>query len=152
MNMILYSSLSSLIAIIALGSFSCARNFRLASTVSALALAGLAVAPASAGAIETPSEELTFSTPAYYDAGIHSSIAVHSSSLVLEFHKSPHSTDIWYRFGSISNDGVSWGAATHAGFWGYWPSVAISKEGYVIAVHSDFPTRLWSTLERKADS
>jgi len=60
--MILYSSLSSLISIIALGSFSCARNLRLASTVSALALAGLAIAPASAGAIETPSEELTFST------------------------------------------------------------------------------------------
>jgi hypothetical protein len=87
---------------------------------------------------EASDKYLQFSQPAYFERGDKTSVAVHSSGLVVEFHKN----DLWptsplYRIGSIDGNAVSWGPARYANiFAGGWPTVALSKEGYVIYVDS----------------
>jgi Phosphatidylinositol-specific phospholipase C, X domain len=72
-----------------------------------------------------------------YDTGVQTSNALHSSGLVLEFHKSQANSGIWYRVGKLLGTTVKWGNTQAAGTNGYWPAVAISKEGYVIVVYSN---------------
>jgi hypothetical protein len=68
------------------------------------------------------------------------SVALHSSGLILEFHRSQNSDEMWYRWGKLvapDMTNVTWGASRNIGVRGFWPAVALTKEGYVIEVHSD---------------
>jgi hypothetical protein len=80
-----------------------------------------------------------FGSVAKYDDGIKPEVAGHSSGLVLEFHQTngPFDTSLWYRLGTPDGTSVRWGGSQKSGTSGYWPGVAISKEGYVIVVHSN---------------
>jgi hypothetical protein len=92
----------------------------------------------SAYAAVAPADcNLEFGHLIQYDNGEQTSVAVNASGLVLEFHKSQNNAGIWYHFGKVEGASVTWGRSQHAGADGYWPAVAISKEGYVIAVHSN---------------
>jgi len=73
-----------------------------------------------------------------YAYGLRESVAVHSSGLILEFHESQLVNEsILYRLGQFAGTGVIWSESHASGANGYWPTVAISKEGYVIMVHSN---------------
>lgn len=94
------------------------------------------VASASGVAAGDSSNWLRFNPAADYDEGKETSIAAHTSGLVVEFHKSGNNSGIWYRVGKLDSTNVMWGGSQFAGVNGSWPTVAISKEGYVVAVHS----------------
>jgi hypothetical protein len=68
------------------------------------------------------------------------------SGLVLEFHREQHGeTSFWYRLGQLTGTDVTWNNySIGAGVKGYWPAVAVTKEGYVILV--------WSNLRARAAS
>jgi hypothetical protein len=100
---------------------------------------GLATTAPSGVAVETSGCDLQFSPFDVVDDGVESSIAVNSSGLALEFHRSQNNTGIWYRVGkqdSLNKNSIVWGKSQSADANGYWPAVALSKEGYVIQVHS----------------
>jgi hypothetical protein len=81
-----------------------------------------------------------------YDTGYDTSVTMHASGLIVEVHSSPQSPfnprDLWYHIGKLNPaSGVSWGPShrfavgtqdTHFNE----PSVAITKEGYVVIVYS----------------
>jgi hypothetical protein len=108
-------------------------NSKVSGGLSTTAPSGVAVAPSGC--------DLKFNPFDLVDDGIESSIALHSSGLALEFHRSPHNERIWYRVGKQfpqNKNYIVWGNSQWAsGAYGYWPTVALSKEGYVIEVHSD---------------
>jgi hypothetical protein len=80
------------------------------------------------------------------DRGVQTSNALHPSGLVVEFHKSQNNSGIWYHIGRLGGTSVSWGASQKSGASGYWPTVAISQEGYVILVYSNNLARSGSEL------
>jgi hypothetical protein len=90
----------------------------------------------SASAAEA--QTLKWSLAHRYDRGEERSLAVHPSGLVLEAHKTDvlGGRGLWYRVGSLSETGVTWGQSQSFPREGHWPNVAISKEGYVIFVWS----------------
>jgi hypothetical protein len=110
------------------------------ATASNQVSGGISTTPTAGVAAETSGCDLKFNPSHLYDAGIQSSIALHSSGLALEFHRSDFDAALWYRVGKQSqsnkND-IDWGNGRSAAASGYWPAVALSKEGYVIEVHSD---------------
>src|SRR5271169_4416953 len=73
---------------------------------------GLSTTAPSGVAVETGGCQLTLSHFKLYDSGKQSSIALHSSGLVLEFHQAQNSGGLWYRVGKQSpedkND-ILWG-------------------------------------------
>jgi hypothetical protein len=73
-----------------------------------------------------------------YDKGAQTSVALHTSGLVVEFHKASgqFNTGIWFHVGKLSGTSINWGVSQGFGANGYWPTVAISKEGHVIVVYS----------------
>jgi hypothetical protein len=96
---------------------------------------GIATTAPSGVAVETdvPPSDL-------YDQGIQSSIALHSSGLALEFHRSQNNFGIWYRVGKqlpLNKNYIAWGNSQNLDQSGAWPAVALSKEGYVIVVYSN---------------
>jgi hypothetical protein len=100
----------------------------------------ISTTPTSGVAVATSGCNLEFNSFDRYDEGTQSSIALHSSRLALEFHQSENNESIWYRVGNqfpLSRDYIAWGDSQSSGAYGYWPAVALSKEGYVIEVHSD---------------
>jgi hypothetical protein len=102
---------------------------------------GIATTATSGVAVESSGCDLQFNPFDLYDYGTQSSIALHSSGLALEFHRSPNDHTIWYRVGKqipLNQNYILWANSQRAsGAYGYWPAVALSKEGYVIEVHSD---------------
>jgi hypothetical protein len=79
-----------------------------------------------------------------YDDGVQTSVAAHSSGLILEFHK-PGAVQpgaMWYRVGSFEETGVTWGGSHLIDAAGDWPAAVISKEGYVLLVYSK-PLGTW---------
>jgi hypothetical protein len=76
------------------------------------------------------------------------SVAAHPSGLFLEFHRTQNPVDrkIWYHVGMFDGTTVTWGRSQFSGAEGSWPSVALSKEGYVIVVHSNKVTKSGSDL------
>jgi hypothetical protein len=84
--------------------------------------------------------DLQFGSSLRYDNGVDTSVALHSSGLILEFHRSQNTDSIWYRLGKLvppDVNNVTWGGSHNVGVDGFWPAVALTKEGYVIEVHSD---------------
>jgi hypothetical protein len=101
---------------------------------------GISTTPASGIAVETSGCDLKFNPSDLYDDGVESSIALHSSGLALEFHRAKYDDTIWYRVGKqspLDKHYIVWGHGQSVGKSGAWPTVALSKEGYVIVVHSD---------------
>jgi hypothetical protein len=101
---------------------------------------GISTTATSGVAIEKSGCDLEFNPSSLYDYGVQSSIALHSSGLALEFHRAQMDGRIFYRVGKqspLNKNEIVWGNSQSANAYGYWPAVAISKEGYVIAVHSD---------------
>jgi hypothetical protein len=104
---------------------------------------GISTTPTSAVTAEIAGcdlKYLKYNPSALFDSGVPGSIALHSSGLVLEFHNSPYDKAMWYRVGKqspLNKNHVVWGNSQSVGRAGSWPAVALSKEGYVIAVYSD---------------
>jgi hypothetical protein len=76
-----------------------------------------------------------------YDYGQQSSVAiVPSSNYVVEFHKSQNNDTMWYSTGKITGTGgntyVYFSDSHSTDTNGYWPTVTVTKEGYVILVYS----------------
>jgi len=71
--------------------------------------------------------------------GIQPSVAAHASGLVLEFHNTENRLDtkLWYHVGKRHGNSITWGSSQYSDANGTWPTVTLSKEGYVIMVHSN---------------
>lgn len=72
-----------------------------------------------------------------YDAGAQTSVSLASTNLVLEFHKSQSNSGIWYHVGKLDGTNVVWGGSQGAGLNGYWPTVIMNQQGYVVVVWSN---------------
>jgi hypothetical protein len=109
-----------------------------------LYIPGVALASASGSNSTFEAAALTDCAPQFgpdeqYDTGAQTDVAAHPSGLVVEFHKShpTHTDQIWYKVGKFDGEKMTWGESKLMGETGYWPAVALSKEGYVIVVHAD---------------
>src|SRR5271165_524166 len=80
---------------------------------------------------------LEFDSPVFFGNGLQSSLAANSSGLVLQFNRGPTDDEIWYNVGKLGMTHLVWGAQQYSGVRGHWPSVALSKEGYVLVVYND---------------
>jgi hypothetical protein len=102
---------------------------------------GISTTPKARVAVETSGCDLQFKPFDLVADGEQNSIALHSSGLALEFHRQPMGDGIWYRVGKQNPQNkyyIVWGHDQRdSGAHGYWPTVALSKDGYVIEVHSD---------------
>jgi hypothetical protein len=93
--------------------------------------------------------DLNFDVSSKFDYGVGGSVAINANRFFVEFHtsESAFSSDIWYRFGKIDGTSVSWGRSQYSGFSGYWPTVAISREGYILVVFSTKVNKSGSELQ-----
>jgi len=85
-----------------------------------------------------PACDPAFGDAIEYDTGEQTTLAGNSSGLFIEFHKTESLSDytIWYHLGR-SNGGMLWGGSQISGVSGFWPTAAISSDGYVILVYSE---------------
>jgi hypothetical protein len=94
--------------------------------------------------------ELRFKEPLIISRGEQSSVALHSAGLVVSVFRGRNPDGslgpIQYRIGKIAGSNVAWGAIQSTASFGYWPAVAISKEGYVIIVSGDKATKKGAEL------
>jgi len=118
------------------------------SALSAFVIA-LGFNPASGNAWECVDPK--FGSVSKLGGGIQSSVAAHASGLVLEFHKTEDRVmkNIWYHVGKRNGSSVTWGPSQDPGVNGYWPTVTISKEGYVIMAYSHISSKKGSDLYYK---
>jgi hypothetical protein len=94
------------------------------------------------------SQTLAWSSAQQYDQGVETSLAALPTGLVLEAHQT-HSfggNDLWYHLGSLHGSSLTWEGSQLFPWRGFWPNVAISKEGYVIFVYSSRPGKSSSDL------
>jgi hypothetical protein len=94
--------------------------------------------------------DVQFGLSTQFDRGTEASVALNSSNWVVETHKSPENTDLWYRLGKLNGNIVTWGNSQRIGVGGHWPAVVLSKQGYVIEVHSDQKDRDGATMYYEA--
>ena len=86
--------------------------------------------------------DVQFGLSNQYDEGEQTSVALIGSNLVLEVHKSQGiSSNNWYHVGKLVGMSVNWGPSQKFGDDGYWPTVVMNQQGYVIIVHSDRKSR-----------
>jgi hypothetical protein len=80
----------------------------------------------------------TFGGAIEYDDGEQTTLAGNSLGLFIEFHKTESLSDdtIWYHLGR-SYGRMLWGGSQNSGVSGFWPTAAISSDGYVILVYSE---------------
>jgi hypothetical protein len=90
--------------------------------------------------------DVQFGLSTRYERGTQASVALNGSNWVIETHKSPENTDLWYRLGKLNGNIVTWGDSQRIGTGGYWPAVVLSKQGYIIEVHSDQKERDGATM------
>jgi hypothetical protein len=110
--------------------------------ITALALVGGTLLGGAAYA-QSP---LDWKVAQHFDTGVQTSVAVTPSGLVIEFHRSQNNNTIWYRVGKAGETWdrhpfVRWAKNSNSlSYDGQWPSVAITKEGYLVLVYtkSDF--------------
>jgi len=107
---------------------------------------------ASADDLNSNDAAPVFGPASQYDNGMQSSVAAHRSGFVLEFHKTEAlNSKIWYHVGTLSGSNVTWGSSQYSGFFGYWPTVAISNEGYVLLVYSTNVSKDGSDLKYRSE-
>jgi hypothetical protein len=94
--------------------------------------------------------DVQFGLSTQFERGTEASVALNSSNWVVETHKSPENTDLWYRLGKLNGNIVTWGDSHRIGVGGHWPAVVLSKQGYVIEVHSDQKDRDGATMYYEA--
>jgi hypothetical protein len=88
-----------------------------------------------------------------FDTGVHSSIAILPSGLVVSFHETDNLThEISYRIGKVGltwDDKyyISWSSSHSIDIGGSWPTVAVTKEGYVVLAYSNSSARSATTLK-----
>jgi hypothetical protein len=81
--------------------------------------------------------KLEFDPPVFYGNGLQSSLAANSSGLALEFNRGSSNDEIWYNVGKLGMTSMVWGANQFSGFRGHWPTVALTKDGYVLVVYNN---------------
>jgi len=69
-----------------------------------------------------------------YDTGRQTSVAAHPSGLVVEVHRTEVTSHGFYHIGKRDPITVRWGGSQHAGFVAHWPTIALTKDGYVLLV------------------
>jgi hypothetical protein len=81
-----------------------------------------------------------------FDTGVETSVSIaRNSNYIVEFHQSDSTRKMWYHVGRLveqffpSGYVVSWGKSHNLDVNGEWPSVTVTKEGYVILVNSPAP-------------
>ena len=90
--------------------------------------------------------------PEKYDNGAQPSVAVLSTGLVVEFHRSPSVfgiATIWYHIGKVSHGTIQWGPSREMKLKTKdlaWPQVVVTPQGQVIFTCSDWTTSLHSDL------
>jgi hypothetical protein len=90
-------------------------------------------------------QTLSWSTPVKYDTGEQQGVAVNSSGVIVEVHKSEgfYSSALWYHIGRLNAGKVTWGKVQVIDIpvdldpLSTWPSVALTNDNYVIVVFSD---------------
>jgi hypothetical protein len=84
---------------------------------------------------------LNWTTPAVYDTGIYSNLAMHANGLIVEVHVTESSAHngLYYHIGKLdpTSGTITWGDSHLFISSGAWPAVAITTEGYVIITYSD---------------
>jgi hypothetical protein len=93
--------------------------------------------------------DLEISAENFVDIGRDPAIAAHTSGLVIEFHASAFITSkMIYRVGTIDETRahVNWGVSRDADVAGFKPTVAITREGYVILAYSSQSNKILSDL------
>jgi len=111
------------------------------STTLAFFLLALIAAFSNSSFAQSP---LKWRQAQHLDTGIQSSVVVLPSGLVVEFHRSENSNSkIWYHIGTVRQSflgeySVGWGKSQPIEYVGERPSVAITKEGYVVLVCTRF--------------
>jgi hypothetical protein len=87
---------------------------------------------------------LNWSNAQHLDSGIQSSIAVLPSGLVIEVHRSENSNGkMWYHIGKVGQNwqneySISWGKSVPVEWVGDRPSIAVTKEGYVVLAYTRY--------------
>jgi hypothetical protein len=106
----------------------------------------LGIATAFAGLEQTFAQTLNWSTPVKYDTGDQQGVAVNSSGVIVEVHKSEgyFGSTLWYHIGSLVAGKVTWGkvqkidqSSIPGSALSTWPSVALTNDNYVIVVFSE---------------
>jgi len=106
----------------------------------------LAIGTAFAGLAQSFAQTLSWSTPVKYDTGDQQGVAVNSSGVIVEVHKSEgfFGSTLWYHIGRLNAGKVTWGkvqvidqSSIPHGALTTWPSVALTNDNYVIVVFSE---------------
>ena len=76
-------------------------------------------------------------TSAEYDSGVHPSVAITNSGLVVEVHQSQSHDTLWYGVGKVEGNEIKWENNGESIEYekGIHPSVAITNSGLVVEVH-----------------
>jgi hypothetical protein len=89
-------------------------------------------------------EPLNWPQARTYDTGEQTSVAIARNGLYfVEFHRSENTSKMWYKVGRLvqlrpSGYGVIWGKSHDMDVKVEWPSVTVTKEGYVIIAYSPY--------------
>jgi hypothetical protein len=89
-------------------------------------------------------EPLNWPEASTFDSGEQISVAIsRNGTYIVEFHRSENNSRMWYHVGRLieqwpSGYAVSWGKSHDIDVKVEWPSVAVTKEGYVILVNSPY--------------
>jgi hypothetical protein len=89
-------------------------------------------------------EPLDWTRARTFDTGEQTSVSIaRNSNYIVEFHKSENTNKMWYHVGRLiaqwpSGYVVSWGKSHEMDIKVEWPSVTVTKEGYVIVVNSPY--------------
>jgi hypothetical protein len=88
-------------------------------------------------------EPLDWSRARTFDTGEQTSVSIaRNGNYIVEFHRSENNRKMWYHVGRItelyfpSGYAISWGKSHNVDVNCEWPSVTVTKEGYVILVNS----------------
>jgi hypothetical protein len=96
--------------------------------------------------VQSAGRDFHFDESITISRGEQSALAVHRSGLIVSVFRNfdpifGKEGKIVYRIGKIHGSHVAWGQIQETDAKGFWPAVAISKEGYVIIVHNNRATK-----------
>jgi len=101
--------------------------------------------------VQSAGGELHFDESITLGRGEQSALAVHPSGLIVSVFRNrdgifANDGRIVYRLGKFHGSQVAWGQIEVTDATGFWPAVAISKEGYVIIVYNNRVTKTAAEL------